>query len=63
MKDELIDAMNKKIEQNRRFITVSTFCLICTNFLLKLLLIPVKHFKLINYTDVNFIKKNFWNYS
>lgn len=63
MKDELIDAMNKKIEQNRWFIAVFDFCSICTNFLLKLLLIPAKYFKLVNPTDINFNKKNFWNFS
>ncbi|MGI4022006.1 MAG: hypothetical protein ACRYFA_10905 [Janthinobacterium lividum] len=62
MKDELIDAMNAKFEQNRWFVTISAFCLMFVKFLLNLLIIPVKRLKLVNPTDSTLVKKFFWNF-
>jgi hypothetical protein len=62
MKDELIDAINRKNERNSRFITVSAFSSICANFLLKFFIIPVKYLKLVNATDLTSNKKSFWNF-
>lgn len=63
MKDELIDAINRKIEQNKRLTTVSVFSLAGINFLLTLLVTHFKYPKFINIKDATLIKNFFWGFS
>ena len=63
MKDELIDILNKKAEQNLRLMSFSAFSLVGINFLLTILITNVKYSEIIHLTDAPLIKKFFWNFS